>query len=189
MRNSELSEGIEVFDKNDKVVGTSRIAAKKVRSALFYENITQHYSYVIMSAMASWITSVSIVCLTVCSKKTSKFRVTGLCEWPHKGPVTGKCFHLMTSSWIIAVWRTWWFVVFLVAKQYYLLTLLFRQCNITHKPSQYHARACWCLSSLHHQADWAEKHFFSYSNHDDVMTLKAFCILTGQVGWEHPATG
>ena len=41
------------------------------------------------------------------SKKTSKLRVTGLCEgfhrWqvnsPHKGPYRGKCFHLMTSSW------------------------------------------------------------------------------------------
>ena len=42
------------------------------------------------------------------SKKTSKLRVTGLCarihRWPvnspHKGTVTRKCFHLMTSSWI-----------------------------------------------------------------------------------------
>ena len=41
------------------------------------------------------------------SKKTSKLRVTGPCagnstvtgEFPHKGPVTGKWFHLMTSSW------------------------------------------------------------------------------------------
>ena len=37
------------------------------------------------------------------SKKTSKLRVTGLCggihRWLHKGPVTRKCFHLMTSSW------------------------------------------------------------------------------------------
>ena len=40
------------------------------------------------------------------SKKTSKLRVTGLCvgnspgpvNSPHKGPVTRKCFHLMTSS-------------------------------------------------------------------------------------------
>ena len=35
-------------------------------------------------------------------KKTSKLRVIGLCavtgEFPHKGPVTRKCFHLMTSS-------------------------------------------------------------------------------------------
>ena len=41
------------------------------------------------------------------SKKTSTLRVTGLCvenspgpvNSPHKGPVTRKCFHLMTSSW------------------------------------------------------------------------------------------
>ena len=40
------------------------------------------------------------------STKTSKLRVTGLCAGnspgpvnsPHKGPVTRKCFHLMTSS-------------------------------------------------------------------------------------------
>ena len=45
------------------------------------------------------------------SKKTSKLRVTGLCvgnppgpvHSPHKGPVTRKCFHLMTSSWSLAV--------------------------------------------------------------------------------------
>ena len=30
MRNNELYEGIEVFDKDNKVVATSRIAAKKV---------------------------------------------------------------------------------------------------------------------------------------------------------------
>ena len=30
MRNSELVEGIEVFDKNGTVVGTSKVAAKKV---------------------------------------------------------------------------------------------------------------------------------------------------------------
>ena len=41
------------------------------------------------------------------SKKTSKFRVTGLSvgnspgpvNSPHRGQVTRKCFHLMTSSW------------------------------------------------------------------------------------------
>ena len=43
------------------------------------------------------------------SKKTSKLSVTGLCvgihRWPvsslHKGPVTQKCFHLMTSSCVM----------------------------------------------------------------------------------------
>ena len=42
------------------------------------------------------------------SKKTPKLRVTGCCagnspgtgEFPHKWPVTRKCFHLMTSSWV-----------------------------------------------------------------------------------------
>ena len=51
---------------------------------------SEHYSSVIVSAMASEITSVLIVCSTVfrCrSKKTSKLRVTGLCE--ENSPVTG----------------------------------------------------------------------------------------------------
>ena len=50
-----------------------------------------NYSDVIMSAMASQITGVSIVYSTVCSgssKKTSKLRVTGLCEG--NSPVTGE---------------------------------------------------------------------------------------------------
>ena len=61
-----------------------------------------HYNDVIMAAIASQITSLTIVYLTVyprCrSKKTSKLRVTGLCEGnspvnsPHKGPVTRKIF-------------------------------------------------------------------------------------------------
>ena len=41
------------------------------------------------------------------SKKTSKLRVTGLCEGnsPHKWPVTRKCFHLMTSSGPWDIWH------------------------------------------------------------------------------------
>ena len=44
------------------------------------------------------------------SKKTSKLHVTGLCVWgihrdrwiPRtKGQLRGKCFHLMTSSWVV----------------------------------------------------------------------------------------
>ena len=63
-----------------------------------------HYNDVIMSTMASQITSLTVVYSTVLfrhrSKKTSKLCVTGLCEgnspWPvnspHKGPVTRKMF-------------------------------------------------------------------------------------------------
>ena len=56
--------------------------------AIFTHSI--HYSYVIMSPMASQITGVSMVCSIVCSgadkKKTSKLRVTGLREG--SSPVT-----------------------------------------------------------------------------------------------------
>ena len=49
-----------------------------------------HYSDVIMSAMASQITGVSIVCSTVFfqAQKTSKLRVTGLCA--RNSPVTSE---------------------------------------------------------------------------------------------------
>ena len=62
-----------------------------------------YYNDVIMSAVASQITSVSSICSAGCygaDKKTSKLRVTGLCElnspvtgeFPHKGPVTRRMF-------------------------------------------------------------------------------------------------
>ena len=68
----------------------------------FVERLTSYYyNDVIMSAMESQITSLTIVHPTVYSrrrsKNTSKLRVTGLCDWwpvntPHKGPVTRKMF-------------------------------------------------------------------------------------------------
>ena len=63
-----------------------------------------HYNDIIMTTMSSQITILTVVYSTVYSdagkKNTSKLRVTGLCavNSPHKGPVTRKCFHLMTSS-------------------------------------------------------------------------------------------
>ena len=70
------------------------------------------YSDVKMTAMASQITGVSVVCSTVCSRvdqrkhqsSASLASVRGIHLWPvdsfHKGPVTRKYFHLMTSSCI-----------------------------------------------------------------------------------------
>ena len=67
-------------------------------------HICLHYNGVIMPAIASQITSLTIVYSTVYprhrSKKISKLRATGLCarnHWwpvnsPHKGPVTRKMF-------------------------------------------------------------------------------------------------
>ena len=53
--------------------------------------VVTHYSDVIMNAMVHQTTGVSIVYSTACkSKKTSKLRVTGLCE--RNSPVTGE-FH------------------------------------------------------------------------------------------------
>ena len=71
---------------------------------------TIYYSDVTMSAMAFQITGVSIVCSTVCSgidKKTSKHRVTGLCEG--NPPVTGG-FHRIphTRASNAENVSTWW---------------------------------------------------------------------------------
>ena len=66
---------------------------------LIYTGPAQHYTEVIMGAIASHVTSLTIVYSFRCrSKKTSKLRVTGLCvgihrspmNSPHKWPVTRK---------------------------------------------------------------------------------------------------
>ena len=87
-------------------------------------NVTEthhdRYNDFIMSAMASQITSLTIVYSTVYSrrrsKKTPKLHVTGLCagnspvigEFPHKGPVTRKMFPfddviMCNAFWMLAV--------------------------------------------------------------------------------------
>ena len=55
-----------------------------------------------MSSMASQITSLAIVYSSVYSgadKRKHRWPVNS----PHKGPLTRKCFHLMTSSWLFIV--------------------------------------------------------------------------------------
>ena len=82
-----------------------------------------HYCDLIMSAMASQITSLTIVYSTFYSdadqrsKKTSKLCVTGLCagnspvtgEFPHKWPVTRKMFPfddvIMSSPIGLVIWK------------------------------------------------------------------------------------
>ena len=84
-------------------------------SGFLYWLLCNHYSEVIMSAMASQIISLTIVYSTVYiqgADKTSKLRVTGLCTGnsmvtdefpPHTNcQWRGKCFHLTTSS------LSWW---------------------------------------------------------------------------------
>ena len=69
-----------------------------------------HYNDVIMNAITSQITSLTIVCSNAHSgadqrkhlSSASLAFVRGIHRWPvnspHKGPVTRKCFHLMTLS-------------------------------------------------------------------------------------------
>ena len=71
-----------------------------------------HYNDVIMRAMASQITSHTIVYSTICSgsdqrkhqSSASLAFVWGIHRWPvkfpHKWSVTRKCFQFMTSSWV-----------------------------------------------------------------------------------------
>ena len=74
-----------------------------------------HYSEVIMSAMVSQITGVSMVCSNVCSgadqrkyqSSASLAFVKGIHRWPvnslHKGPVARKISHSMTSYVVISI--------------------------------------------------------------------------------------
>ena len=82
-------------------------------SSQIYISVTdsRHYNDVIMSTVASLITSLAIVYSTVYSdadqrkhpSSASLAFVRGIHRWPvnfpHYGQQRGKCFHLMTSSW------------------------------------------------------------------------------------------
>ena len=87
-------------------------AAERLLSFKF----TKHYCDVIMSAVSSQITDVSIVCSSVCSgadqrkhqSSASLAFVMGIYRWPvdslHKGPVTRKT---SPSDDVIMWWMTW----------------------------------------------------------------------------------
>ena len=85
-----------------RISGTWRRWVKHLRPNDLYRtghSISVHYSDVIIGAMASQSTGVSIVCLTICSGayriKASKLRVTRLCE--EKTPGTGGFLSQRTS--------------------------------------------------------------------------------------------
>ena len=75
-----------------------------LRDIIIFNTTFNHYSDIVMSMMASQITSVSIVCLSICSgadqRKHQSFvalaLVRGIHWWPedspHKGPLTRKMF-------------------------------------------------------------------------------------------------
>ena len=96
----------------------SRIDVWSISCGVVLRWMLWHYDDVKMSAMASQITSLTIVYSTVYSrhrsKKTSKLRVTGLCAGnspgpvnsPHKGPVTRKMFPFDN-----VIMRPYWWLV------------------------------------------------------------------------------
>ena len=88
-----------------------------------------------MGAIASQITSLTIVYSTIYSDVHKKKHqssaslafVRGIHRWPvnspHKGPVTRKCFHVMTSSW------KWCWITFLcISKVFELRVLVNKNC-------------------------------------------------------------
>ena len=96
-----------------QLVGMTVVYLEK--SVLCCQRWEEHYKYVIMSFMASQITSLTIVYSTVYSSADQRkyqssvslafvWEFTG--DWwiPRtKGQLRGKCFHLMTSSWNLAI--------------------------------------------------------------------------------------
>ena len=89
---------------------------------LLSAQVHSHYSDVVISAMTSQITSLTLFCSTVYSerrsKKTSKLRVTGLCEG--NSPVTGE-FPAQKASNEEKV-SIWW--------RHYPVAVLWRHTNI-----------------------------------------------------------
>ena len=96
------------YDQKSDISTNIKTSNQIVHSELGYVHINVwgvfHYTDVIMSMIASQITSLAVVYSMVYSgadqRKTSKLRVTGLCagnspgpvKSPHKGPVTRKMF-------------------------------------------------------------------------------------------------
>ena len=107
---------VNIVSGNALLIGTAPITKKhSLIGCLFmisYSNfVLKHYDDVIMTTMASQITSLTIVYLIVYSG-TDQINIKAPHHWPlcgeftgdrwiprTKGQLRGKCFHLMTSSW------------------------------------------------------------------------------------------
>ena len=102
-----LPNAVEKYPSSTKI--HRQLAIAHIKYLLY---IKMHYDDIIMGAMASQITSLTIVYSTAHSgadqrkhqSSASLAFVRGIPRWPvnspHKWPVTRKkCFHLMTSSW------------------------------------------------------------------------------------------
>ena len=91
----------------NKYLKEKDIFSQRNKSNTISNDNHDHYSDVTMSAMASQITGVSIICSIVCSN-VDRINHQSSRQWPlwpvdslHKGPVKQKSFHLITSSWTL----------------------------------------------------------------------------------------
>ena len=96
MLNDYISECINIYRAKEFTWSTGQMV-----------NTLKHHIYVILGAMASQITSLTIVHSTVYSrrrsKKTPKLRVTGLCAG--KSPVTGELpAHMGSDAENVPIW-------------------------------------------------------------------------------------
>ena len=113
-----MASNAEKLPCDDVIMGSSNPSTWKLEDSFIQHNSTVAVDYndVIMSPMASQITSIWTGCSAVCSGARQRKHqssallafVRGIHRWPvgspHKGPITRKMFHLMTSSWLM-VWQ------------------------------------------------------------------------------------
>ena len=88
LKNIDTFTKTSVYETKMNVVACARLT--------FQTFNLQHYDGVIMGAMASQITNLTIVYSRRRSKRTSKFRITGLCEG--NSPVTGEFSEQMANN-------------------------------------------------------------------------------------------
>ena len=106
-----------LYATHGKLLLKTTTIIKSTRWPLLVDLFVTNYSDVIMGAMASVITSLAIAYSSVYSDADQTLHQSSaslafmreIHRWPvncsHKGPVTRKCFHLMTSSWQKNQWQ------------------------------------------------------------------------------------
>ena len=127
-----------------------------------------HYNDVIMTAMASQITDVSIVCSTVCSGADQRIHqnsaslafVRGIHRWPvdspYKGPVTQKMFPFDDVIMAESNFTSWYHDVYGSSSTRYKASLV---CCISPRVSPYITNATYLLRMILKSIIWAHDIF------------------------------
>ena len=149
---------------------------------LCYNNCPIHYGDVIMGTMTSQITSLTIVYSTVYSGADQSSASLAFVRGIHRSPVTGKCFHLMTSSWNIQRW----FVLFTLLQKGTMFTishLILRVDGNQHRAADFNTLRP--KQNCRHFADDIFKLVFSRKiiwTNDDAFQWTHICVTRLQCG-------